>query len=574
LRVLLVNPACLDERKDQTDASSVSMGLYYIAAFLKARQIDVHVVNLAVVKEPGSCLDRVLEREKPGIVGVSVVSATRFSAMEIACRTKRRDPGIKTVFGGAGATFLARELFSLCPDLDYVVKGEGEVTFFELFRHVAFGDPRCPEQIRGIFFRQKGFRQKGFRQKGFRQNGNIRETKNREVMENLDALPKPGAFFDSEHVSLSRGCPGRCTFCGSPAFWGRKVRFHSPLWFVDHLELLVNRGITHFYVSDDTFTMERERVIKVCDLIIDRGLEITWSAISRVDFIDETILFKMRKAGCIQISFGVESGSETIRQTLGKPVKQERIVAAFRMTASVGILTRAYFIYGSPGENDDTIAETMALMAAIKPLSAVFYLLVVFPGTALYQRLKREQLVDDGIWQEKIEDIPWFQKEKNLDFETVKAYGKKLRTGYYTAVSRFAADVDLVDNPALYACHGDFLSRLGMTFSHGDYAGNPDVKDSDRTAEQLFHRSLAYGPNARAYLGLGMLHQKKRAFARAVAVFERGLEAFATVKSLNVGMAVSLMNLGRFERALEYLEKFHSHRDVEPYIKACRQRGV
>ncbi|MFO7748536.1 MAG: radical SAM protein [Desulfobacteraceae bacterium] len=564
MKVLLVNPVCLDDRKDQTDASSVSMGLYYIAAFLMARQIDVHVVNLAPVKEPYNFLDGVLEREKPGMVGVSVVSATRFSAMEIACRAKSHDPGIKTVFGGAGATFLARSLLSICPDLDYVVKGEGEATFFELYRHVAFGDPPCPDQIRGLLFRENGFSR----------NRKIRETDDREVIENLDILPKPGAFFDLEHVSLSRGCPGRCTFCGSPAFWGRKVRFHSPRWFVDHLELLVNRGITHFYVSDDTFTMERERVINVCDLIMDRNLEITWAAISRVDFLDETLLFKMRKAGCIQISFGVESGSETIRKSLGKPVKQERIISAFRMTAFHGILTRAYFIYGSPGENDETIAETMALMDIIKPLSAVFYLLVVFPGTALYQRLKQDQLVDDGIWQEKIEDIPWFQKEKQLDFQTVKAYGKKLRTGYYAAVSRFAAEIELVDNPALYACHGDFLSRLGMTFSHGDYAGNPAVKESDETAEQLFHRSLEYGPNARAYLGLGMLHQKKRAFARAAAVFEKGIETFAGNKPLNVGMAVSLMNLGRFENALDYLEKFHSHRDVKPYIKACRQRGV
>ncbi len=559
MKILLVNPGCLDYRVDDTDAVSVSMGLYYIGAYLKDRQMDVTLVNLAPVRDHQAFFRQSLKETAPDVVGISVLSATRFSAMEAAALAKKNNPGVVTVFGGPGATFLARHLFSVCSALDYIVKGEGEITFFELLTHIQSKSPYPPFYIKGLIFKN---------------SGRIEETRDRELISNLDSLPHPGQYFDLQHVSLSRGCPGTCTFCGSPAFWGRRqVRFHSPAWFADHLSRLVKRGITHFYVSDDTFTMDRKRVIQVCDEIINRGLDITWAAISRVDFLDSEILFKMRQAGCVQISFGVESGSGKIRKNLGKPFKKETIVKAFHLTAAHGMLTRAYFIYGSPGETGDTIAETMDLIAAIKPLSALFYMLVVFPGTALYQGLKQHCRISDSIWNERIEDIPWFQVDKHLDFETVKGFGEQLRNSYYAGVSQFALNVDLIDKQEMYPFHADFLSRLAMTFSHGDYAGNQKIRNSDDTAEKLYQRSLTYGPGARAYLGLGMLHQKKGQFNRAMQIIETGLDKFPADKSLNICMAVSLMNTGEFKRALVYLNKFSSHRDVEPYISACMQRS-
>ncbi|MEA1967363.1 MAG: radical SAM protein [Thermodesulfobacteriota bacterium] len=560
MKVFLVNPACLDQRIDDEDSSSVSMGLFYLGAFLKEKNINVRIVNLADGNAPASYFTDLLKKEKPDLVGVSVLNSTRFSAMEAVSQAKEIDPCVKTVFGGVGATFLVNHFFSACPFLDYIVKGEGELTFFELLEYIESGDACFPDHVKGL---------------AFKRDGKICETKKRELIKDLDSLPKPGKYFDLQHLSLSRGCPGNCTFCGSPAFWGRaNVRFHSHRWFVDHIELLIKRGFHHFYVSDDTFTMDKKRVSKVCDEIIARGLDITWVAISRVDFLDHEILFKMRMAGCTQISFGVESGSEQIRKILGKPVKKERIIKAFNMTVSHGILTRAYFIYGSPEESEETIAQTMELITSIKPLGALFYMLVLFPGTALYQRLIKRGEINDDIWNEKIEDIPWFQLDNDLDFEKIRDFGERLRNSFYSNLSEFADKIDLMDIKELYPCHADFLSRLAMTFSHGDYARNRDVKNSIATAEKLYNRALSYCHNARAYLGLGMLKQKKREFSKAVTILETGLQYFSEDKDLNICMAVCLMNLGRFKQALNYLEKFESHVDVEPYIKACRERGV
>ncbi len=572
LKIFLVNPACLDKRIVEDDAKSIPMGLFYIGAAAIEKGFDVRIVNLALFSNPVEHLTELMNKEHPEILGFSVLSSTGFSAVESAEIAKKINPDVKIVFGGPEATFLVRYLFDSCPALDYIIKGEGEISFLQLADYInstgIHGEAGnespcsahiiCPDNIKGI---------------AYKKDGKIIETEKGELIENLDLLPNPGKYFDFNHIALSRGCPGNCRFCGSPAFWGRsKVRFHSPKWFVDEIESLVKRGITHFFVSDDTFTMDKKRVIEVCRQIIYRKLDITWVAISRVDFIDEEILFHMRQAGCIQISFGVESGSDRIRKALGKPVKREKIVNTFHLTVSYGILPRAYFIYGSPGENSETIKESIDIILEIKPLSIIFYILVVFPGTDLYNDLCKKNILSDDIWNNKIEDIPWFELDPCLDFNMVKTFGRQLRHSFFSNLDKFAAEIELVDDGRLYKFHADFLSRLGMTFSHGDFAGNDEIKNKDETAEILYSKALSYYPDLRAFLGLGMVYQKKRNFVKAIDIIKKGLNNFPESKDLRLCMAISLMNTGDFVNALKYIERFSNESDIIPYISACREQ--
>ena len=567
MKIFLVNPACLDKRIVEDDASSIPMGLFYIGAAAIEKGFYVKIINLAVCKDPREYLTELIKKENPDIMGFSVLSATRFSAMEAAETAKKINPCIKIVFGGPEASFLINHLFSTCAALDYIIKGEGEISFLKLVNYI--NSTKLPLNSEDKILNQYPDHIKGL---AYRKNNKIIENENEKLIQDLDLLPNPGKYFNFNHISLSRGCPGNCRFCGSPAFWGKsKVRFHSTKWFADEIEALVKRGITHFFVSDDTFTMDKKRVIEVCREIIARKLEITWVAISRVDFIDEEILFHMRKAGCTQISFGVESGSAAIRKTLGKPVKREKIIKTFNMTVSFGILPRAYFIYGSPGENKKTIKESIDLIFAIKPLSIIFYILVVFPGTALYRDLCTRGVLTDDVWKEKIEDIPWFELDPDLDFNMIKTFGKKLRQNFFKNLNKFALDIELVDEKKLYKTHADFLSRLGMTLSHGDFAGNKDIKDKDATAEKLYYRALSYYPDLRAYLGLGMMLQKQRHFKRAIDILKIGLTRFPDSKNLGLCMAISIMNTGDFSLAIKYLEKFKEDSDVIPYINACRE---
>ncbi|MCK5837529.1 MAG: B12-binding domain-containing radical SAM protein, partial [Desulfobacula sp.] len=414
-KILLVTPACLDDRISGEDAGIVPLGLYYIGALLIENAFETKILNLAAIKDdPVNVFEKLVATEQPDVIGFSVTNPNRWNAMECAATARRILPGATIVFGGPTPTFLADHLLTACPDIDFIVIGEGEITFFELVTELETRQTGSFDQIDGLVFKK---------------GNTLSKTPPRQPIETLDTLIHPSLYFTYQHLAMSRGCPGKCTFCGSPKFWGNQtVRFHSPQWFADEIQTLAEKGVTHFYISDDTFTMDKQRVMALCNLIIKRKLSITWNAISRVDYIDADLLFAMRKAGCIQLSFGVESGSEKIRKRLGKPLDRDKIIHAFSLTASHGILPRAYFIYGSPGETHDTIQASIDLIAAIKPLGAIFYMLVIFPGTHLYHSAVQKGLVNDDFWYQKVEDLPWFEVDNDLDFSSVKAFGDRLRS--------------------------------------------------------------------------------------------------------------------------------------------------
>lgn len=560
-KILLVNPCCLDQRISGEDARIVPIGLFYIGALLIENGFAADILNLADIKDdPVGVFKKKCDHEQPDVIGFSVTNPNRWNAMDCARTAKQIKPDIMIVFGGPAPTFLCDHLFSACPDIDFMVTGEGEITFLELLTELEKTAGRSFEQINGLVFKK---------------DNALFKTLPRKPIKELDTLVHPSQHFAYQHLAMSRGCPGHCTFCGSPKFWGNQnVRFHSPRWFVQEIEALVKKGVTHFYISDDTFTMDKQRVIEFCSLLIRKKIRITWNAISRVDYIDGDLLFSMRKAGCIQLSFGVESGSEKIRKILGKPIEQEKIIKAFSLTASYGILPRAYFIYGSPGETDKTIGESIGLLNAIKPLGAIFYMLVIFPGTHLYQSAKNKHLLTDDIWHNKIEDLPWFEVDEGLDFPTVKTFGDRLRSQFYNTLDTFARQVYLVDIKELYPFHADFLSRLAMTFSHGEYAADTRVKNQDKTAKQLFEKALFYAPDARAFLGLAMLMQKNRRFNEAVLILEKGLAHFPGNKDLNICMGVCLMNTRQFNAALNFFEPFRKFPETLHYINICHQNTI
>jgi tetratricopeptide (TPR) repeat protein len=337
------------------------------------------------------------------------------------------------------------------------------------------------------------------------------------------------------------------------------------------LELLYARGIRFFYVSDDTFTVNRNYVTEICKKIIQKKMEINWVAISRVDMIDEDVLYWMRKAGCIQISYGVESGSKKIREFLNKKISDEQICRAFKLTQHYGMMARAYFIYGCPQESWQTIQQTIDLIDRIKPLSAIFYILDIFPGTALYQDYKERFKLSDDIWLNRVEDIMYFETDAVLSRDLILAFGHKLRTFFYSQLPEFVEALDLVDRKDLYPQHSDFFSRLALTFDKGDYAGIDAIPNKKKIAERLYRHSLEYGPNARAYLGLGIIEQKKGAFEKSIRILSEGLEIFPEDEHLHICLAVSYMNMGKFEVALSHLLKFEYRKEALHAIASCYQ---
>lgn len=554
VKILLIYPYCLQERPQDDDVRPVPIGVYYIGALLQAHNHEVEILNWHAVNKTPHEIKRTLALKKPDIIGFSVLHANRWGAIDIAKVAKKLRPKVQIVFGGIGATFLWQYLLATYRQIDYAVVGEGEYAFLELVECLEKGDAHRIGTVPGLAFRKEG---------------KIVLTGPAAPLADIDSLPNPARYFTFQHVISSRGCPYNCSFCGSPRFWNRKVRFHSPAYFVEQLELLHDKGITYFYVSDDTFTLKRERVLAICRLILEKGLPVTWQAISRVNCIDEEMLYWLRKAGCIQISFGVESGSERIRDFLNKDISTGDITRAFRLTRRYGILPRAYFIYGSPGESWETIQESIDLMHAIKPLDMASYILDIYPGTALYRDYQERTGSNDDIWQQRIEDIMYFETDPELSAEMVMAFGNRLRTEFYRNLHHYADTIDLVDLEDLYPEHADFCSRLAMTFSHGDFAGNDAVQDKEETAEKLFTRALHYHPEQRAYLGLAILLQKRRDFAGSIRILTEGITHFPANEQLHICLGISHMNCGQFAQALQCLEKFAAAPGVQPYIAAC-----
>ena len=474
-----------------------------------------------------------------------------MGGIEIARIAKEVNPHSKVVFGGVGATFLWEHLLRNFPQIDYVVPGEGEYTFLQLVN--SGGDP---SGLKGI---------------AFRNGSQVVRTPPADPVKDLDKLPNPARYFTYKHLSLTRGCPGNCTYCGSPRFWGHKVRFHSVSYFVDQLELLYRKGVNFFDISDDIFTMKKEVAINVCKEILNRGLSISWYAISHVDTVDEEILHWMRKAGCIQISYGIESGSEKIRNNLNKRITNEQIKRAFALTTRYGILARAYIIYACPGESSETISETEELIREIKPHSIIFYVLRVFPGTALYDQVKERLQITDDVWLNPLEDILYLETDPGLVGEEVLTFRNRLRKNLLRRPALFCGRYRTRGQRRIPPLHADFLSRLGMTFSHGDYAAIEAIPDRAAIAVRLFQRALSYAPHPRAYLGLAMIHQKNRAHGQAIELLTEAIQLFPENEPLHICLAVSLMNLGKFGDALSTFMKFQDSPDARRHIAACRE---
>ncbi len=559
MKILLVYPYFLNDRIHIEEIRPVPMGLYSIAAVLKQHHYEVEIWDCHQMDGKEKEIGEALKKSRPDVIGLSLLHANRWGGVAIARIAKALIPDVRVVAGGIGATFLWEHLLKHFKEVDFVVLGEGEYTFLDLIRHFETGKDRDrPWRIPGL---------------AFRDGKEVVETGRPAPIRDLDDLPIPATHFTYQHVSSSRGCVYECAFCGSPRFWGKRVRLRSPGRFVEELSLLHEKGVSFFYFSDDTFTTNKRRVIEICRAIIEKKMEITWYAISRVDAVDEDVLYWMRRAGCIQISYGVESGSDRIREKLKKHISRETVKKAFMLTRRYGILPRVYFIYGAPGENRETIQETIALMREIEPLSAIFYILDLFPGTALYEEFKRKARVTDDIWLKKIEGVLYFETDPSLSEKCILEFGETLRGAFYESLPDFVDSLSLVDRQDLYPFHADFCSRLAMTFSHGDYAKQEAIKNSLEVAEGLYRLSLGYFPNHRAFLGWAMLKQKQRDYRGSLAILSRGLQQFPESESLDLCAGINHMNLGDYTSAAAHFSKHPDSSEAASYMEECKRAG-
>lgn len=287
--------------------------------------------------------------------------------------------GTKTISFGYISTINDMELLERYPFIDYIIRGEPEITFEEILKGVPI------EKIKGITA----------------SNGNeIIRNNDREFNRDLDSLPFPsrdlikndiyrdppsGKAFTT--IQASRGCNFKCTFCLSRMMNGEKIRYMSVNNVADEIEsCITDFNISHFFLRGDTLTADKGWVMDLCREIIKRGLNLIWYCTSRVNTIDREMLKIMKEAGCKAISFGIESGNDEILRYIKKDVTKEQALKAIRLTKEAGILTWTWYILGLPRDTEETIDETIRFSKEVDSDLVDYHRFLTFPGTEAHEQ--------------------------------------------------------------------------------------------------------------------------------------------------------------------------------------------
>jgi anaerobic magnesium-protoporphyrin IX monomethyl ester cyclase len=428
--IVLVNPPHYDfGRVKHVRKASPPLGLLYMATVLRNKGYRVKLLDGMV--EPEWFRPEGIAGLSSKVVGITATTPSIGAALSVAELFKRAHSDSVVVLGGPHPSILPEQV-AANEFVDFVIVGEGEIQFESLCKSILNHEPNMPT-VAAV-------------------------TKNRlstpitpDFIRDLDSIPFPDRNLipllkyemspvnykrvPSTPAITSRGCPYRCSYCSNPVH-GRRVRRHSPGYAVEEI-LYVSRtfGIKDISYWDDTFTLDRQWIEEFCRLIIDRGIDITWSCTSRVDRIDEGILQLMKRAGCWCISLGVETGSDRLLEVIRKGITKAQVLKAFDICKRVSMDTRAFFILGIPSETREESAETIEFAKRLNPTFAQFTMAVPYPGSEFFDQAKAEGWIppDWGNFCTYPEDAPVYITKGRTGKELVDLQGQAFRQFYFRA---------------------------------------------------------------------------------------------------------------------------------------------
>ncbi|MFI7049039.1 B12-binding domain-containing radical SAM protein [Streptosporangium sandarakinum] len=374
MKIALLYPEVYDmARFSQERKEFPPFGVLYLAAVVEDAGHQVEIRRVA----PGHTT---LNLTGFDAVGFSLASSATYGLMLQARRESLIDSGALVMVGGVHANFYpAESLRDFAADV--VADGESEDIILELLEHAS---DRDFTGVAGVLFER---------------DGRTMRNPSRPLIRDIDTLPLParhllpredivlpdrlaGTDTRMAHVMFSRGCPFPCSFC---AVGQRRMQYRGGTSARTELTHLIDAyGIEGFAIVDDNFIVNKSKVTDICKHISD--LNLRWSALSRVDTVDQALLETMAASGCIEVKYGVESGSERLLKAMRKNTTRAKIRATIRMTARAGIQPKAFIIHGFPGENTETTRETISLLRELRPMlgRVSLFRFVPLPGTEVY----------------------------------------------------------------------------------------------------------------------------------------------------------------------------------------------
>jgi radical SAM superfamily enzyme YgiQ (UPF0313 family) len=401
------------DRLREGEETIPGMGVLMLAAVARQRGYRVHLVD---AKGPGTSVESVgreIVALRPDYLGLSATTISVTNAARIATHVKSCLPDVVTIVGGPHVSAVPERTLGEFPSFDFGIAGEGEVSLFELLARLdrgrgargRGGRPASPQSGHEAVARVEPTDATAVAGLVYRRGPRIHTNPRAPYIDDLDALPMPAwdLLPDFPHrfrpsllsyprtpvasLITSRGCPFTCSFCDRSTS-GRRGRMHGVEAVVAMCRELVARGVRHILFVDDLFTVRKQRVRELCLAFLDEGLEFTWSCNSHPNLLDLETMRLMRRAGCWQIAYGIESGSQRVLDVVKREVRIPRMRETLRMTRAAGIRTKGYVMVGHPTEGFDSLAETAAFLKVVELDLCQITKFTPYPGTPAYPGIR------------------------------------------------------------------------------------------------------------------------------------------------------------------------------------------
>lgn len=411
MKIVFLNPPAADVEWFGDKANFESpLGLAMLAAYVRQQGHEPAIIDVAAERLSPEATAARLAEIGPAVVGITANTVMMPPAIRLATVLQQRLPNTLVVLGGKHVSVVPEDVYNGQPPVfDVSVIGEGEETLLEIMqaleqhgsKQALLADPFALDNIRGIAFQRAG---------------SLVKTPPRPFIRDLDSLPFPARDLLPFHrykpvgnrykrlpafsMVAIRGCPYPCTFCSEAR---TTVRFSSPARVVAEIEhLIAQYGAKEITFWDDTMTVNKKWMYELCDRIIEKQLDIVWSCFAAINTITPELLAKMKRAGCWNIFYGIETTDETLKQHIriqkfGSDLQVKEII---QQTQAAGIEVRAAFMVGLPGETPEMAMKTLSLAILLEPDYAQWNYTVPYPGTELWSKMHQHGRLIARHWGE------------------------------------------------------------------------------------------------------------------------------------------------------------------------------
>lgn len=384
------------------------LGLLYLATNLIIERNDqVEVIDAFCMNLNKFELIKLITKKEPDVIGFNTSTHSFLDSIEVLREVSQSLPHVTILMGGYHATFASEQILENYPFINYIIKGEADHAIVELMECIENGAK--PYKVEGISFF----------------DGENHFSNPPATIKDLDKLPYPdrnllkgvdyGYNFQNiplvsgkfTTINTSRGCPYNCSYCSCASFYNRNIRFRSPENVANEMQMLFEDGFNNVVVVDDNFTYRAERVEEICDLIIEKEIDMRFFCEGRVDRAFPDLLKKMKMAGFEVIYFGAESRSKHVLDYYNKKITPEQTRKAVENARSVNMLVIVSFILGAPVESREDIKKTLDFIRLLKPHAVQINILDVLIGTELWKDMDRIGKIGQEDWKtnHKIYDL-------------------------------------------------------------------------------------------------------------------------------------------------------------------------